>query len=256
MAFRFSFALDIITTCSSLLVFFLIDRYQGILFGPRLGELTARLGTSYFGYVAVGLAVSELANAGLDGVVNDFRRERAQGTLAYLLGKGVSIHKWAAVSGLVHFARSLFRFLLILLLVIFAFRFTIPSFSAVSAFTILLLAAPGLWALSVISMAGTIFFRRGNPVGFVLGLVFEILGGVYVPPEALPGFLPEVARLLPMGLAVEAMQKVVYGGAGLWELSPLLTRLCWINGIFMAMAWVLLEMADRFARRRGLYCLN
>lgn len=256
LALRWSFVFEVAGTCSSLAIFLLIDRFQGAIFGDQLRLATEKLGTSYFGYVTVGLAVSSLASSSLGGVLGQFSQEKRLRTLPLVLASPLSLWRWAVIAGMANLVRAVFQFLLIFAVAVGLMGLRFPSFSLGSAFLVILISIPSLWALSVLSLSIALLIRRGDPLGFLLGLSLEILGGVYVPIDVLPEWVRGLARLIPLGPSLEAMHKVLSSGAVLTELASQLTLLGVLAGIYLPFAYAMLAFADRKARLNGNYFLS
>ncbi len=256
-ALRLSFALEILSTCAMLAVFLLIDRFQSSLLGSeRLAEAASQLGTTYFGYVALGLAVSELSQSNLGGILGQFHFEKQSRTLPVLLAAPLSLWRWALVAGAGNLLSALFRAVLIFGLAVGVLRLEVGSFSVPLLCAVLFLAVPALWALAILCLVAALLLRRGDPLGFVLGILFDLCGGVYAPVSVLPGFAQEISRWIPLGPALEATHKVVYAGAGWSEVSPLLVRLVVLGSVYLPIAYLLLQWADKRARKRGFYHLT
>lgn len=257
MALRLSFVLELASIAARLGIFLLIDRYQQQLLGDaRLNEAAAELGTSYFGYVAVGLAVAELAQSGLGGVLGQFHHEKSLRTLPLVLAAPVTLWQWAAAAGIATLVRGCFYSLLILGLAGSFLGLAIPSFSLGAALLVVLVSFPVLWALSLLSLAGALLLRRGDPVGFVVGILFEICGGVYAPVSVLPNWMQKLSSCVPLRPALEAMQAVIYRGAGVFELLPHLQHLFILSCFYLPLAYICLRFADLRARRLGFYHLS
>ncbi|MEA3375697.1 MAG: ABC transporter permease [Chloroflexota bacterium] len=70
------------------------------------------------------------------------------------------------------------------------------------------------------------------------------LCGVFVPLEELPGVLPEVARLLPLTYAVEALDRVLSGGSVLAMALDLAALLIFTGALFIAATAILKRRLD------------
>jgi len=256
LAFRWSFAFEIFSTCSMLFIFLLIDRFQGGLLGDRLQSASAKLGTSYFGYVTVGLAVSALSSVSLGGVLGQFHEEKRLRTLPLVLCAPLSLWRWALAAGAANFLRAVFQCMLIFSLAVGVLGLQLPAFSPGLALLVILVSLPSLWALSVLSLAVALLIRRGDPLGFVLGISLEILGGVYVPLDVLPPAARTFSQAIPLGPSLTAMHAVLSGGARLQEISPQLGILALLAVIYVPLAFLLLRWADQRARLNGNYFVS
>ena len=63
-------------------------------------------------------------------------------------------------------------------------------------------------------------FKRGDPVNWVVGNLFDLLGGVYFPAGLLPHYLQEVSRFLPITHALKGLRLSLFQGYTLVMLLP------------------------------------
>ena len=253
---KWSLLLEVFATLSMLLIFYLIDRFQTPLVGNNLQEALGNLKTSYFGYVALGLAMSELSNSSLGGVLGQFQEEKRYRCFEQYFASGISLQNWALVSGISNVFRCFFRFVLIYGVAILFLGLPLPSVRFDLAFLIFLCSLVPLWSLSLISMGSVLIFRRGNLIGVLLSFSFDFLGGVYVPLKVLPEPVAKLAEILPITPALRAMQKAFYGEATFAEILPDLVQLILLGGVFLPLGLLALKQADHFARKRGYYAFD
>lgn len=255
LVFRWGLLLEALSMASMLVVFYLVDRFQGQLLGDKVTQALSGLNTSYFGYVALGLAISTLANTGLGGLLEGLHEEKSSRTLELIMASPVSIELWALGAGVSNLVRALSQFAVIFIIAIVALGLEVPRFNASAALAVLITATVPLWCLALVTLCGAMVFRRGNPISFVLSLAFEILGGVYVPQTVLPEPLRVAGEFLPITPAVRAMQAVVYSGAGLSNVAADVAQLLFLSALYLPIALLLLRKSDQVCRRRGYYSL-
>lgn len=253
---RWGLALEVVSTTSMLLVFFFIDRFQHAIGGAALREGLAGLNTSYFGYVALGLAVSELSTSALGGVLGQFQVDKRSGVFEVLVCSPIGIHRWAVAAGIANLFHAFFRFCLIFGIAVGILGLTVPAFSVGLALMLLLLAIPSLWAFSVLSLCSVLLLRRGNVFGFVTSIAYEILSGVYVPLSVLPEEVRPISEVIPITPTLRALQKVVYDQGSLGDVKRDLFLILIHAAVYVPLAWFVLKGTDWWAKKKGHYVLE
>lgn len=250
LVYRWAVLSEILGIAGMLMIFWLIDRFQVSAVRDALP------GTSYFGFVVMGLALSEVSTASLGGVLGQFQEEKRYGTLEWHIASGCSIHRWAILNGVAKMIRAVFHVALILTVAVAVMGLRFPQARWDVVAIVFVVGFLPLWSLSVVSMASTLLFRRGNVFGFVLSSGFEILGGVYVPLTVLPEWCQGIAQALPITPALRSVRAAAFEGAGYSAVSGDLMHLLLLGILFLPGAWFLLAWADRGAKRRGHYALE
>ncbi len=63
-------------------------------------------------------------------------------------------------------------------------------------------------------------FKRGDPVSWFIGNLFDLLGGIYFPVVILPQSLQIISFFLPITYALKAMRLALFQGYSLAQLGP------------------------------------
>ncbi len=252
MFYRGYFIIETISTLSMLMVFYLINRF----YGNQFGQYLTKLNTSYFGYVTLGLAVSELSNTGLGGIIGDLYQEKNQQTLERIMSSPVTLTQWSLISGICHFSQSVFRFFFMLLIAVLFFKLQIPHFNGLAAIVLFVISLVPLWSLGFISLSSTLLFRKGNYVSWFFMTCFRFLGGVYVPLEVLPNWLQSFSEVLPITPIIRSFQSIVYAGATLHQIRHDLSQIMLMSIFYFPVAMILLSLTDRVCRKKGYYSLS
>ena len=256
LVFRWTIIFEIISTTSMLGVFFLIDKFQASFFGETLSKALLEFKTSYFGYVALGLAISSFAHSSFGAVLGQLYEDKRQNIFEQIIASPITLRKWAITAGGVNVLSSSFHFLLIFSVAIGILQLKVPQHNFLLSLSIILLSIIPLWALSIFSLASTLIFRRGDPISYVMAIAFEILSGVYVPVSIFPEKIQLLSNLIPLTPTVRALQSVVYKGA---NFSDIQSDFFWIIGLtcfYLPLALLLLKWLDVYARRKGTYFLT
>ena len=120
-----------------------------------------------------------------------------------------------------------------------------------ASFLTVALAFLAFGALGLAGAAFTLLWRRGNPLGLLVGGLSMIAGGVLYPASVLPPWLRAVGALLPVSPALAALRGAVLDGRGVMELAGPLARLALFAGLLAPLAAGLFAYALARARDDG-----
>jgi ABC-2 type transport system permease protein len=179
---------------------------------PRVDSVTPRI-----------LALAVISSA-FTGQAIALGFDRRYGVLKRLAA--TALPRWLLVAGRVLATLAVVAVQLVVLGVVAAMLGWSPSAAgAVYALPLVVLGTLSFGALGVLvggSLRAEIVLALANAVWFVLLLA----GGIALPPEALPGGLAEVVRLLPSGALAEALRTALV--AGTWPgWQPLAVLIGW-----------------------------
>lgn len=246
-SYRLSFALGALATVANLAVFFFIGR----LFGGQLAPELEPFGADYFTYVFTALAFFGYIGTGAGSYAGRLRQEQTQGTLEAALSTPLGTLPLLAAMSAWNFLFATFELLVYALAGAFIFGIRFPAANWPAAALVFALSAACFAALGILSSCFVMLFKRGNPLAWVLNNFEGLLGGVYFPVAALPGWLLAVSQLLPVTYAVRAFQLALNRGAGIAEIKGDLLALAAFNLVLLPAAVWLFGLSVRRARRTG-----
>lgn len=246
-SYRLAFALGALATLANLAVFFFI----GKLFGGRLAPELEPFGADYFTYVFTALAFFGYIGTGAGSYAGRLRQEQTQGTLEAVLSTPLGPLQLLASLTAWNFLFATFELLVYALAGAFVFGVRFPAANWPAALLVFALSALCFAALGALSACFVMLFKRGNPVAWVLNNFEGLLGGVYFPVAALPGWLLWVSNLLPVTYAVRALQLALHRGAGPAEMKGDLLALAAFNLVLVPGACLLFGWSVRRSRRAG-----
>jgi ABC-2 type transport system permease protein len=218
-----------------------------ILFFAYLGRFSGLKDDTYF---VVGNAVQISAMSGIYAMTLTIANERHYGTLspilatpanrlALFLGRAVPV----ILNGLFV---SAFGFAVGILLLDFTLTADeLPALTLVVVVTVFSCTALGMVLGSFGLRARDVFFFS-NLVYFLMLLVC----GVNIPLDALPGWLEQVGRAVPMTHGIEAAREIV-AGATLADVSDLVWKELAIGALYTAFAFALFRWFEQISRRRA-----
>jgi len=212
--YRFHFVLKITSVGLQLLVFFFISRFLG---KPQ-----------YFLFVFVGIIFSDFFQFWLNVVTESIHQEQYWGTMEalFLCPRKPLTNIISSITGKFVFMILEIVFLLVLGKYIFeaAFNFNILFFLPIFIVNALLFGGLGL-----LSSAFIVYFKRGDPVNWVLSAVFDLLSGIYFPVTVLPDLLKNFSKKLPTTAALD-----------MWRLALIDGRMPDLNQVFAQGLWAVI----------------
>ncbi len=211
----------------------------------------ARFGGDYFAFAVVGVAATGPLHAALVELSRRVREAQVSGTLEAVLATPVSPARVIVFSALYPLAASCLKMTLLLAGGVWVFGLPLAGAGIPTALLALALALAAYGALGLLSAAFTLRFQKGDPVAFMLDMIFVLLGGVFYPVEVLPAPLRAVSRLLPSTHALEALRKTLLGGAGPAEVAGSLASLALFALVAAPLAWLAFRRAIRRAKDDG-----
>jgi ABC-2 type transport system permease protein len=106
-------------------------------------------------------------------------------------------------------------------------------------------------SMGVLSASFTMVWKRGDPLGPLLGVSFFLLGGVVYPTKVLPGWLEPVAALLPITHATRAVRGILLQGRSLAEVATELWILVGFVFTLLPLSLWAFSVAVQKAKRDG-----
>jgi ABC-2 type transport system permease protein len=112
-------------------------------------------------------------------------------------------------------------------------------------------ALPSFIGLGIIGAAFVIVFKRGNPIVFVFGSASRLLSGVFFPVAVMPGWLQDLAQLLPLTHFLHALRLNLLEARGLADLARPMGILMIFAVVLYPLSLVTFAFATRHAKRAG-----
>ena len=174
---------------------------------------------TYLEFAAVGIALGVFVQIGLARVSTAVRTEQMIGTLESLLvtpTAPATIQLGSAMFDLVYIPLRTTVFL-VAVAAVFGLHFS--GDGILPAAIVLLVFAPVVWGLGLVSAGAVLTFRRGEGMIGIGASLLALSSGAYFPLSLLPSWLASVAELNPLAIALKSMRDAALGGAG-WSVLP------------------------------------
>jgi len=244
VSYRLSFFMNIGGIVFSLLAFYYLTR----MIDPQAAGLD---GMRPFEWMLVGLAFQFYFTAALYSFSARIRSEQVLGTLEAMLVSPTPTSIVIFSSAAWDFAYGAIRVLLYLgfAALLFGVRLQFGSPLALGLGLVLtLLSSAGL---GILSASFVIYFKRGDPVNFLLSGANTFLGTVFFPVEQLPAWLRPASQYLPITWSLRIVRGTLLQGHTLAEMSGELLRLAGMTALLLPLGLVAARYAIRRAKREG-----
>jgi ABC-2 type transport system permease protein len=220
----------------------------GLLSPVVRDDFAGRFGMSYFGFAAVGIAVSGILVGTMSAFSGALREAQLDGTLEAILLAPISHVRLVALLGV---WPLLFGFVAggatLLVAGLAGATFSVQWEALV---VVALLSVVAFAGLGLIAAAAVLVVKRGDPVAALVGMVGTLAGGAYVPTSTFPGWLRGVAAVNPMTAALDAWRGALLGGSSAGLAGPVL-GLAALAAVAVPFGWWLCGRAVDVARRDG-----
>jgi ABC-2 type transport system permease protein len=246
-SYRLAFALRFFGFGVGLLSIYFTARFINVSRNPLL----APYGGDYFAFSLVGLILMDFQYVAVGAFASRIRNAQTQGTLEAILATPAPLPAVLVSAPLYDFAAAALRAVLYVGVGALLFGVRLRDANVLAAVVTGLLALVAFISLGLCAGAFTLLVRRGDPISVFLGSVSVLVGGVFYPAAALPGWLARVGDLLPITHALEAIRRALFVGAGLGDLARPLVALAILCLVFAPLGLLLFRIALRRAREDG-----
>ena len=243
LSYRAAFALRLAIASVSLLAFYYFSRFIDAANPASL----SRYGGDYLSYGLFGLVMLNLQHATVSAYPQVIRVAQLAGTLEAMLATPTAGWKVLLLAPAYRFVQAGISALALLLvgglLMGLSFeRANLPALLVAGPLSIIAFAALGFFGATL-----TMIMRRADPISMVLGGFSTLAGGVFFPPDVLPGWLKTAGAALPITHGLETLRRAAFDGATIADLGgPLL-----LLGAFCAIAVPLGLLSFVWAIRRS-----
>lgn len=229
------------------ILFRILDPVMNYLFYAVL--VTAIVGTDYLAFVILGNIIFYTGNEIMMNFMSMFRTERRFGTLELNIAAPMSTTLIILRKAFIPLMDGLLVFVISLLVGRFLFNIVLPTGQFFNLLLIMAVTLFSIFCFSLVFASISLVFSNVNLFLNISTSVLQLLCGAYFSVQILPDSLEAVARFLPLTHAIEAL-RTVYGYEN-FALMPLLWKECLIGIFYLCVAFMLIKIMERVARRNG-----
>ncbi len=244
ISYRLGFILQIAGMLISLVSFYYIAK----MVDPSTEGLD---GIRPFEWWLVGMSFQFYFSTALYSFAAKIRSEQVLGTLEAMLVSPTPTSMVIFSSAAWDFTYGGLRILLLLgaSIGIFGVRLYTNSLPALALGVVLtMLSSVGL---GILSASFIIYFKRGNPINWLLSGATSLLGNVFIPIKQLPEWIQPASNLLPATWSMRVVRGALLKGQSFAELQDELAVLAILTAILLPTGLVCSRYAIRRAKRAG-----
>jgi ABC-2 type transport system permease protein len=244
VSYRLAFLLQIGGMFFSLLAFF----YMTGMINPEAEGLN---GIPPFDWMLVGLSFQFYFSTALYSFSQKIRSEQLLGTLEAMLVSPTPTGLVIFSSAAWDYTWGAIRVSIYMLFAVLVFGVQlhgegIGAFAIGSVLTLLSSAGLGILCASFI-----LYFKRGNPINFLLSGATTFLGSVFFPVEQLPKWIQPASDFLPITWSLRIVRDSLLRGKGIADLRHELLVLAAMTAVLLPVGLICSRFAIRKAKREG-----
>ena len=105
--------------------------------------------------------------------------------------------------------------------------------------------------MGILSASFILYFKRGDPINFLLSGATTFLGGVFFPVQQLPQSVQFLSEYLPINWSLQIVRGALLQGKSFWELREAIAHLTVLTAILLPLGLIASRVAIRRAKREG-----
>jgi ABC-2 type transport system permease protein len=217
---------------------------------PMMASSIRNLGQEDFAFLVVGLISFAFINTATGALHASFSSDIGNGSLEAVLATPISIP--SLIVGMLGqaFAWTVLR-TTVLLVGASLLGAQIVWGKILGATLILVLIVLAYIPLGVIAAALVLAFRTTGPLPAAITGLSMFLGGVYYPTSAIPSWLAQASKAVPLTYGLRALRRTFIDGAPIAASAGDLAALCGFAVVLSAVSLMAFSMAWTYARRAG-----
>ena len=244
ISYRFSFLMQVAGMFLSLLAFY----YVAKMIDPQTEGLD---GIRPFDWLLLGLAFQFYFSTALYAFSAKIRSEQLLGTLEAMLVSPTPTSIVIFSSAAWDFTYGAIRVIIYLLFATLVFGVHLHSAGLVPVVLGVALTLLSSVGLGILSASFILYFKRGDPINFLLSGTTTFLGNVFFPVEQLPAWIRPASDYLPITWSLRVMRGALLQGKTFEELKGELLRLAILTVILLPLGLLASRYAIRRAKRDG-----
>jgi len=208
-------------------------------------------GVEPFPWLLVGVAFQLYFSTALYSFAAKVRSEQVLGTLEAMLVSPTPTSVVIFSSTAWDFTWGAVRLLVYLVAAVFVFgvklHVTSPSALALGVGLTLLSSA----GIGMLSASFILYFKRGDPINFLLSMGTTFFGNVIFPSKLLPRPIQWISEWLPMSWSLQVVRGALLKGSSLAEVAGPIGRLAILTAVLVPAGLLGARIAIRKAKREG-----
>jgi len=246
-SYRLDFVMRVVGMLISVSIFYFISQILGTAVSPYL----QRYGTDYFHFALLGVAFYPFIGLSANGLADVVHEYQHTGTLEVLFLSPTPILVSLVMSTLWRYCWAFAASVFYLAMAGLVFRARLDWAHIFSAVFVVLLTVLANTGLGFLNASFVLVTKRTSPLARLLGLVTNLLSGLYYPVEVLPGWLRAFSRLLPATYSLDALRRTMLQSASLQDVRLDVLALLGFTALLLPIGLVAFRHAVRWAKADG-----
>jgi ABC-2 type transport system permease protein len=247
-SYRLNFFMQVFGMLVSVSIFYFISKILGTAVSPymsRYGDV------DYFHFALMGIAFYPFIGISTNSLSDAIHEYQHTGTLEILFLSPTPIFPLLMMSTLWRYCWAVGETVFYLLSASLLFKADLDWSHILSAFAIILLTIFANLGLGLINASFVLITKRPSPLARLMGVITNLLSGVYYPVEILPDWLRLFSYALPATYAFEALRLAMLQGVSLTAMWSLLLPLVGFTIILLPLGIITFRYAIRWAKTDG-----
>jgi len=204
-----------------------------------------------FDWFLIGMAFQYYFSTALYSFSAKIRSEQVLGTLEAMLVSPTPTSMVIFSSAAWDFTYGAIRVVIYLLFATLVFGVTLYGTSLLTVALGVVLTLLSSAGLGILSASFILYFKRGDPVNYLLSATTTFLGGVFFPVEQLPESVRFLSNYLPINWSLRIVRGALLQGKSFSELREAITHLVVLTVILLPLGLFASRIAIRRAKREG-----
>ncbi|HUC44616.1 MAG TPA: ABC transporter permease [Candidatus Sulfotelmatobacter sp.] len=244
LSYRFAFVLQLFGMVFAVAVFYFASR----MIDPKTAGLD---GIEPFPWILVGIAFQLYFATALYSFSEKVRSEQVLGTLEAMLVSPTPTSMVIFSSAAWDFTWGALRLVVYLLAAVFLFGVKLHVTSPLALMLGIVLTLLSSAGIGLLSASFILYFKRGDPVNFILTMGTTFFGNVIFPAKVLPASVRGVSAWLPMTWSLKVVRGSLLQGADLSALQGEILRLAVLTAVLVPLGLFASRIAIQKAKREG-----
>jgi len=204
-----------------------------------------------FDWFLIGMAFQYYFSTALYSFSAKIRSEQMLGTLEAMLVSPTPTSMVIFSSAAWDFTYGAIRVVIYLVFATMIFGVTLYGTSLVAVALGVVLTLLSSAGLGILSASFILYFKRGDPINYLLSGATTFLGGVFFPVEQLPQSVQFLSSYLPINWSLRIVRGALLQGKSLMELKSEILHLAVLTLILLPFGLFASRFAIRRAKREG-----
>jgi len=213
-SYKLNFLLEGINSLLPIVLFYFLD----VLIDPS-AESLQKYGGNYFFFVLIGVAFARYFQLALGTFSGSIQRAQVTGCLEAMLSTQTSPQACILMSSLYSLLYSFIQMVLMFLIGWAFFGFDFSQTRFFPTFVVFVMSVLTFMGFGIISAAGIVVLKKGDPLGWLITTGSALLGGAYFPIEVMPTWLQVCAKAIPATYSLDALRLTILKGYPLGMIS-------------------------------------